>query len=594
MDHFEDKKSEDGVVHFFPAPPAAEPSKISEFLPADASRSQNPFDAQAEPPSDPFDVISEPSDPFDTIVEVSIQGSSSSKPAPPGQTQPQKKEKPPFDSKEFAREVFTVCTELGEKRQLFVRAGELVIVGGHPGEREIMPVRRWQALYELLSRAGILQAHHNRLLCEAIVFRQAWTMLPPLRAIIRAPLLRPGGQLLANAGYDADTELWLDWVGPPINIDTKVGRQAATAALGRLKKRVETVPFVQELDLAVFLTGLVTTLQAPVLPAKPATGISSPTAGTGKGLVVDLVSLIVTGELAAPFNAGAHGDETDKRLDTALLEGHAILAVDNVNGVLASDRLCSVISQVSTSVRILGQSQSRRVTSPPIWLNGNRLQIIGDLCRRVLVAKIDAQCEAPEDRVFQGAILAEVLRDRGQHISDILAILVAYHNCSKGDASIGGHPLGSFEEWSRTVRDPLVWAGLPDAAQAIKANRTNDPKLQSEAALLALIVEKENLKLGGFRISELIDTALSDHRPAEGAPGILREKLLELTGRPDLQTVAIGLAFAKLEGRIIGGLAVSSRLDRSKIKIWSVTECLAGGMQASAGALQGVPGTRKI
>jgi hypothetical protein len=52
--------------------------------------------------------------------------------------------------------------------------------------------------------------------------------------------------------------------------------------------------------------------------------------------------------------------------------------------------------------------------------------------------------------------------------------------------TIGVTPMGSFEEWSYRVRQPLLWLDRDDPCDSIATVRENDP---SRDALLAVLLE---------------------------------------------------------------------------------------------------------
>jgi hypothetical protein len=52
--------------------------------------------------------------------------------------------------------------------------------------------------------------------------------------------------------------------------------------------------------------------------------------------------------------------------------------------------------------------------------------------------------------------------------------------------TIGVNPMGSFEEWSYRVRQPLLWLDRDDPCDSIATVRENDP---SRDALLAVLLE---------------------------------------------------------------------------------------------------------
>lgn len=86
----------------------------------------------------------------------------------------------------------------------------------------------------------------------------------------------------------------------------------------------------------------------------------------------------------------------------------------------------------------------------------------GNSRRRVLNCRLDAQMPNPESRKFDFDPVEMVKENRGQMIADVLTILRAHQLA--GRPGWGGKPLGGFEEWCGTVRDPLMWLGEPDCA----------------------------------------------------------------------------------------------------------------------------------
>ena len=56
--------------------------------------------------------------------------------------------------------------------------------------------------------------------------------------------------------------------------------------------------------------------------------ISAPTAGSGKSMVIDVISILVTGRPAAVIAQGSGGEETEKRLGALLLAGEQTVAIE--------------------------------------------------------------------------------------------------------------------------------------------------------------------------------------------------------------------------------------------------------------------------
>src|SRR5207248_9220659 len=95
----------------------------------------------------------------------------------------------------------------------------------------------------------------------------------------------------------------------------------------------------------------------------------------------------------------------------------------------------------------------------------------GDMSRRTLLLRLDPRCERPELREFETPDPRDVaLRDRPSLVVAALTIIRAFVNagCPRERP-----PLGSFDDWSKLVRDPLLWLGCADPVEAIKIGRAS-------------------------------------------------------------------------------------------------------------------------
>jgi putative DNA primase/helicase len=145
---------------------------------------------------------------------------------------------------------------------------------------------------------------------------------------------------------------------------------------------------------------------------------------------------------------------------------------------------------------------------------GNNLAVIGDLKRRVLMIRLDAQTERPEQRTFNRDHLAEITARRGEIITDALTICGAY--LTAGEPKIDGlFGFGGFEQWDRMVRRPLVWLGLPDPLLPAEGLRDQDPDLEAMRLLFTAwrrvvadgmaVTAAELLNMGGAINQDLHD-----------------------------------------------------------------------------------------
>lgn len=121
-------------------------------------------------------------------------------------------------------------------------------------------------------------------------------------------------------------------------------------------------------------------------------------------------------------------------------------------------------------------------TTTSFVLTGNAVVILGDLKRRVVLVQLDARCERPELRRFDRSLLDDIKSHRGAIIHDVLTIALAY--LGAGAPDVGAAPIGSFGEWDRMIRRPLIWLGRADPLEPAAELRAVDPELADSESLL--------------------------------------------------------------------------------------------------------------
>ena len=137
---------------------------------------------------------------------------------------------------------------------------------------------------------------------------------------------------------------------------------------------LEEFPFVGKIDRAVALSLILTALDRHAMATAPLHGFTSPVAGTGKSLLVDIASLLANGEITPVISQGSSKDETEKRLGAELLSGSAIVSFDNCSAEVDSDLLCQALTQRELRVRELGYSRNVKVPITALFTaNGNNI-----------------------------------------------------------------------------------------------------------------------------------------------------------------------------------------------------------------------------
>lgn len=393
-------------------------------------------------------------------------------------------------------------------------------------------------------------------IAETFLAREGQWRLPVLTGIINCPTLRPDGSILDLPGYDAQTGLLFDPQDvqfPALPRDPD--RDMALRALAYLKDLISTFPFVTDGDRAVALSAILTALVRRSLPTSPLHGFNAPTAGTGKSMLVDLASMIATARPAPVIAQGKSEEEMEKRLGAALIAGDVLIAIDNCEEPLGGELLCQTMTQTSLKVRILGKSVNAEVPSnAAIFATGNNLTFEGDMTRRALRATLDAGVERPELRAFDRDPLAMVTERRGDYVSAGLTVLRAFHVAGRPQQRA---PLGSFTDWSRWIRDALIWLGEADPCDTMEELRGADPKL--EALTSVLEGWREVIGLQPANVRDVIERA-TEQRPqlygrAEFVHPEFREALLRVAGEGGaINGRRLGKWLGSHQNRIVGGL----------------------------------------
>jgi hypothetical protein len=235
------------------------------------------------------------------------------------------------------------------------------------------------------------------------------------------------------------------------------------------------------LDESTFIAALLTAVCRSSLVLAPGFLCDAPSfsgAGTGKGLLVRAICIVASGAPPSAFTTGHDGDEFDKRLTSALVRARPAVFLDNFNAKeLRSDILASALTENPCEVRVLGQTKMVPLhVRTFIGITGNGVQPAEDMARRLIVARLDARMENPEERPFKDGFLENVLGARAVLLTDALTIW-RWGRQNK-DVILRGRPIGSFEVWAQWVRDPLIALGLHDPIERVAEIKTADPKRQ--------------------------------------------------------------------------------------------------------------------
>jgi hypothetical protein len=336
--------------------------------------------------------------------------------------------------------------------------------------------------------------------------------LQALNGVASSPLLLDDGTINSTEGYDAASCMWCENMPNLMGlVPERPRRDEAESALRMIRATFRTFCFAdaETLDdmsgIAVvdinkapgrdessFLVALLTAVCRPSLHLAPgvllrAASVSG--AGAGKGLLARCICNIAFGREPHAVTAGATSEELEKRIAAELMGGSPALFLDNLNNIaFKSDLLASAITERPARVRLLGKSQMVPLNaSALVILTGNGLSISEDLARRFIVVEFDPRTEDPEARPFKTDIRAETRERR----TELLAALLTIWRWGRTATHLEpGLALGSFEQWARWVRDPLLALGCQDPVERVSEAKARDGRRQEVGDLFTIWWEK--------------------------------------------------------------------------------------------------------
>jgi RepB DNA-primase from phage plasmid len=401
-------------------------------------------------------------------------------------------------------------------------------------------------------------------IAETYLAREGHWRLPVLLGVVNAPFIRTDGSVCEQSGYDSASELLFEPDGQTFPaITANPTKDDAVAALAYLETLIRAFPFVTDIDRAVALSGILTAFDRRSMATAPLHGFTAPDAGTGKSLLVDIASLLATGQKAPVISQGRHEEELEKRLGAALIAADTIINIDNCDHQLEGVFLCQALTQQRLKIRLLGHSRQVEVpVSAAMYTTGNNLIIASDLVRRSLLCTIDAGCERPEARRFDFDVVETIQNNRGQLVAAALAVLRAWHAAAVPSQA---EPLGGFEDWSRRIREPLLWLGREDPCSSEAKVRRNDPERAAHETVL--IQWQQTLGIETRRtIQQVKNAALADMDFQAALVSVAGDR-----GGVFISNERLGRWLRKVEGKIVNGLKLVQDGNDHGYQVWKLT-----------------------
>ncbi len=427
-------------------------------------------------------------------------------------------------------------------------------------------------------------------LAKRIIAMRGLYGLPRLRAVLTAPILTLDGRVLDRDGHDPETGLLLilnaHEVTPiPKNPTAEQLREAVAALWVPFKD----FPFVGAVGRGVMLVAILTAVMRAVLPTAPGFLFTAPTAGSGKSLLALCLAIIVGADPPTLMPPTMEEEELRKRLLAALREGREALVFDNVSGHLDSAALCAFLTSREYGDRVLGSSITISIPTTGLFLaTGNNVALVGDLNRRLLTCRIDPQTDKPYRRAFDLDPEQYVRDNRQMLVRHALTLLQGFRATGQ---RITPDRTASYEDWSDTVRQTVLWIGqqgwldVADPCDAIDTSYEEDPETRKLAGLLNAWNERHGdlPKTVAEVIADAAEAGYDDLITAENSRARLQAQLVEIAGEHNrVNPRRLGRWIERMSGRRCGGLRFErGRLYRGILRWLVIAD--RGGIGANGG-----------
>lgn len=383
------------------------------------------------------------------------------------------------------------------------------------------------------------------------------------------PFVRPDGSICSTPGYDVETRTFLvldpalETVTVPID-PTPAEIGAAVKLL--LDEWLGDFPFPTAADRANVLGLVLTPFIRGLVPLAPLAVIDAKDPGSGKNLLADVISILVRGREAKPLPYTTDDAEHRKVITSAFRSGAELFIFDEAHA-LDGTSFARAITSVTYQDRVLGVSNLAEFPNRVTWISlGNRVQVYGDMGRRVYRVQLSYPGESPETRSiesFRHPNLREwTAQNRAALISACLTLVRAWFAAGQPAPRLA-FAFGSFESWQKILAGVLETAGVDGFLAGVREWRSeSDFERQHWVSHLQWLYET-------FGSAEFFTGHVAEKLDRAGKSAEYPHNLEDPTVKGYARK--LGQAYAKQEGRVLDGYQlVKSGKGHGNLTKWRI------------------------
>lgn len=289
--------------------------------------------------------------------------------------------------------------------------------------------------------------------------------LPPLEGLIECPYMCDDGTIVLDGGYNPVSKLFFMKrdIGQ-IDIPEVVTSEHVEAARKVIDDIFVDFPFVDDASYDNNIAALFTGVLRPLIPGiTPLFMHDKPIMGSGASLLSKIIMIVALGRVPTLITAPSNDEEMEKKVMAALFSGMKIVVFDNCEGKVYFKSLASALTAEVISQRLFGKNTTMiTAKNNVIWIiNGNNIQLGGDLPRRCVPIRIDPKSSRPWQRngFTHPDILEYVALRRHLILGAILTLAKGWYQAKRPAPPDETPNIGSYELWRNVIGGILHYAG---------------------------------------------------------------------------------------------------------------------------------------
>ena len=331
-------------------------------------------------------------------------------------------------------------------------------------------------------------------LVNEILQAKHWSaeIIPHLRFVSDGPvfLLHPSPRILSTNGYDAASKVYVTGCPPSVEPPPMTLDEARSL----FDKLLGEFPFNSPEDYAAAVAMCVSSVARAAFPGPmPLVLIDGDDSGQGKSLLARLGLLFAISGDAEVTSFPKSKEELEKKLGSLLAKCKRVILFDNVVGAFGSDAIDALLTSERFEIRELGKTRIISVKNEGlIIVTGNKIYIIGDLVRRIVLIRFKPQPDGvlASERQFANPNLVQwAIQHRHRLLLAAATVLQTFHDPANGHTcpDFATSSMGSFGGWNATVRAAVAWFLNVDplASQKEMGHSMQQMQMEQRSALFA-------------------------------------------------------------------------------------------------------------